>query len=743
MNTIPDIKLLKSSWTKYDSVKIIQIVAKGELDACIKEIAIDEPVLRHFLGVEKLNDPLPYYWTEIYKYPEQVSLFALMAALFTHHENIERFAKQYSKGYMQGVFVVEEGKYFTNIRSALVESGAAEKIFRRKPEVPYDLSKLFEIGDVGILMKSLLKDRLSEIGYPNEDLTNNFYQICERYSFNDVFSLTSKQFTEWTSGKGVSDSLYELTRNGITYEKYGRIKALKVNQWLAEWNTIPRYGQKNRRLPNPHFYQFNIPALLLKRIYDVHSRRAFTERKDEQYSQRKVSEQRTLEIKEYVKGGYPWSTISREQRESETYKNLQMPGWLPTSIISNILSPNSERKQNKIENDSVIQIEDIGNGLVDIILPEKIWTDEWTPLVSPIEIIDGQHRIKSFDTVRELNGEYEFPIIAFYDLDFTWQAYLFYTINIKPKRINTSLAYDLMPLLRIQDWLEHDLDGPEIYKKVRAQELTELLWSCKISPWFNRINMLGETGENKGGPVSQNAFINSLTTSFVKRWDGRLGGLFGGEMNKDEEDIIQWDKETQAAYLILIWKAINYSIAKSKAEWVIDLKNRPFELSNIEVTQETQLPFIHPLSFFTTDQGIRPVLFIFNDMSFVANQVLGLNKFFADIDYELYSTNDTIELIIDKFKKDTIISGFISAIANDLINNFDWRTPSAFDSRDPDQDRKRQFQNQFRGSGGYRELRMQLIKILTSSKGEVKNPETNTIVKISDIALSVQSKYGF
>ena len=60
---------------------------------------------------------------------------------------------------------------------------------------------------------------------------------------------------------------------------------------------------------------------------------------------------------------------------------------------------------------------------------------------------------------------YELPVIAFQGLDVTWQAYLFYTINIKPKRINASLAYDLYPLLRVQDWLEKSPDQANVSQR--------------------------------------------------------------------------------------------------------------------------------------------------------------------------------------------------------------------------------------------------------------------------------------
>jgi len=49
-------------------------------------------------------------------------------------------------------------------------------------------------------------------------------------------------------------------------------------------------------------------------------------------------------------------------------------------------------------------------------------------------VIDGQHRLCAFE--EELNGEFEVPVVALQGLDIGWQAYLFSSINISPKRIN-------------------------------------------------------------------------------------------------------------------------------------------------------------------------------------------------------------------------------------------------------------------------------------------------------------------
>src|ERR1700722_3363273 len=134
----------------------------------------------------------------------------------------------------------------------------------------------------------------------------------------------------------------------------------------------------------------------------------------------------------------------------------------------------------------------------------------------PFEVIDGQHRLWAFEGASKLEN-FELPVVAFVGLDISWQAYLFYTINIKPKKINTSLAFDLYPLLRTEDSLER-FEGTAIYRETRAQEITEALWSYPKSPWHRRIDMLGEGGRKH---VTQAAWVRSLTATFVKSFEGR------------------------------------------------------------------------------------------------------------------------------------------------------------------------------------------------------------------------------
>lgn len=56
MNEKINIKKLKSSWTKYDIVKLIDITADNDLEPYIVGLkAIDTPVLKGFLGINHLS----------------------------------------------------------------------------------------------------------------------------------------------------------------------------------------------------------------------------------------------------------------------------------------------------------------------------------------------------------------------------------------------------------------------------------------------------------------------------------------------------------------------------------------------------------------------------------------------------------------------------------------------------------------------------------------------------------------
>lgn len=209
-----DFSELKTSWTKYDIVRVMEVIHNVETIEKFKnkEANIDEPILRSFLGLKSLKDPIPQYWIEIQNYPNEKQLFALLSTIFTHGEIINEFATKYSTGNMKGIFKVEEGKQYTNIRSALIESGAAEPIYRRTPKVPYDFTTILRNPKVGKLFKQVLLERISRL--TDDELSNEeFYQICFSNNFHKALSLSEDQLKFWLDGSSPIE--YDFIKDGF------------------------------------------------------------------------------------------------------------------------------------------------------------------------------------------------------------------------------------------------------------------------------------------------------------------------------------------------------------------------------------------------------------------------------------------------------------------------------------------------------------------------------------------------
>ena len=256
-----------------------------------------------------------------------------------------------------------------------------------------------------------------------------------------------------------------LDRYGIrpTQTFYERIK---VHQWLPEWENLEFDEKAHRHRPDAHFYLFSLSGSDLKALTGI--QRRVTEEREAGRSdtgiQRAHDEKRSAEIARFIRFGFPWSALSDAQRRSGRYDDLKKPGWLPTSIVVNILDKDTNGiggRRADVDEDDFVQVTDAGQGSVSLQLPSSFTGSKWRPKRDhPIEVIDGQHRLWAFENSAQ-PSDYQFPVVAFHGLDLSWQAYIFYTINIKPEKINASLAYDLYPLLRTEDWLER-FEGPGI-----------------------------------------------------------------------------------------------------------------------------------------------------------------------------------------------------------------------------------------------------------------------------------------
>lgn len=513
----------------------------------------------------------------------------------------------------------------------------------------------------------------------------------------------------------------------MSTDQHRLIPTLKVHQWLPGWGKIDFNSDEYRSKPEKPFYLFSLPARELKSLSGISRRvaKGAAPRTEDLGIQRQHDPERSEEIGRFVEYGFPWSTLGKTKRASADFNDLRKPGWLPTAVVLNILTKDDKRYGNKVDNSELVSVID-ANGTTQLQLPYGTWSPDWSPRqLPPFEIIDGQHRLWAFDGATTLR-DFELPVVAFVGLDISWQAYLFWTINIKPKRINPSLAFDLYPLLRSEDWLERE-ESHIVYRETRAQELTEVLWSFPKSPWYDRINMLGER-QNKW--VSQSAWIKSLSATFVRSWDGRSkssGGLFGGRASKKGE-VLGWSRAQQAAFLIFSWRQFQEAVWATNIEWAADLR-RPRKKKEAKPQKSKasdphgDLAFYGPYTLIATDQGVRGFLQVLNDICYVRASRLGLNnwrpddRLGLDLDSAVESSLQTLE--------NQIFVSFVTKLC-ELLVSFDWRSSAAPELEED----LRRAKLVFRGSGGYKEIRTQLLEHLAKEEGEIADAAKRVLERV-------------
>ena len=485
------------------------------------------------------------------------------------------------------------------------------------------------------------------------------------------------------------------------------IPGLKVHQWLPEWENLEFDEKAHRHRPDAHFYLFSLSGSDLKALTGI--QRRVTEEREAGRSdtgiQRAHDETRSAEIARFIRFGFPWSALSDAQRRSGRYDDLKKPGWLPTSIVVNILDKDTNGiggRRADVDEDDFVQVTDAGQGSVSLQLPSSFTGSKWRPKRDhPIEVIDGQHRLWAFENSTQ-PSDYQFPVVAFHGLDLSWQAYIFYAINIKPEKINASLAYDLYPLLRTEDWLER-FEGPGVYREARSQELTQALWATPSSPWYRHINMLGERGLKR--MVRQAAWIRSLMATYVKSTHGtRIGGLFGGRPGKE---LLPWNGAQQAAFLILMGQKVRDAVEECEYVWAQILREEAGEDEN----EEAQV-FYGPSSLLNTDQGIRGLLAVTNDLCYVLADDLELEGWFSFTSSGA-DNQDAVNAELDKLQVHPV-ANFLGELGVALAQ-FDWRTSSAGGLSEDE----RILKTAYRGGSGYRVLRRQLLSHLRSGTGRV------------------------
>jgi DGQHR domain-containing protein len=490
-----------------------------------------------------------------------------------------------------------------------------------------------------------------------------------------------------------------------------RLPALTVHQWVPTWDHASWGGKTGKSIPPKEFYLSSMPIGLLRSLSGVRPRTKEARRVQEPDAgyQRSHDDERLQKISRYLEYGYPLS--SANSLDPHQHVELINPGWLPTAILVNVLAPSEIRPKGsaslKVKAAHLVKILKSKGG-TEIEAPDDVDLNEDKEL-APLEIIDGQHRLLAIDRLDDAPEEYEVPVVLFDNLSLEWQAYLFWVINVEPKKINTSLAFDLYPELRNQEWLEKG-ESIKIYQEHRSQELTEALWRHPKSAWRDRIELFGKRVE---GHVSNAAAIRSLAATFVRAWPRkrededefrRLGGLFGSvAKDGDSSFVIGWKRSQQAAYLIAVWSAVRHAVRGSKTPWAEALRGG-------QKAGDDDPAFFGGSSLLATDQGFRCVCFVFNAVSQVAHEDLNLSGWFTKAQSD--PTVQAVDKCIEELQAKRNICAFLDAVADPLINKVDWRTSSA-PNLSPTQ---HQVQAQYRGSSGYSALNRAALNALLKAK---------------------------
>jgi hypothetical protein len=231
---------------------------------------------------------------------------------------------------------------------------------------------------------------------------------------------------------------------------------------------------------------------------------------------------------------------------------------------------------------------------------------------------------------------------------------------------------------------------------------------------------------SEGGPVTQAAFIRSLTASFIKSWSAPrtpIGGLFGG--SPDESDGgLPWTRVQQSAFVVYAWRAFGRAVVRAKHRWATQLRDLDELFAQLELEEANDdasavirrdPAFSGPYTLIATDQGVRPFLQICNDLCYVRDDVLRLRAWTSAAGVEDVTPN-SVEREMNAFSEHPA-ARFLDRVGRALAS-YDWRsakTPHLAPA-------ERTLKLGMRGSGGYTELRRRLLEhIVDSGESMVSN----------------------
>jgi DGQHR domain-containing protein len=227
-------------------------------------------------------------------------------------------------------------------------------------------------------------------------------------------------------------------------------------------------------------------------------------------------------------------------------------------------------------------------------------------------VIDEQHRLWAFSP--KYSGETDLHVVvtAFIDLNDSDKAFIFRSINGNQRKINPSLVYDLIPMLRDKESVA--------FEDRRCHDLVVLLNETPDSPWKDRIGMVG-AGDRI---ISQSSFISALKKLFKK------GRLFAStdpdffEERMQHELLLEYFKAIHNSYSVqwdnkafFLCKYVGVSALLSLLEQIIaDLRKKRTVISNdagLQIDKDTFNPYIVKLaefSFSTAEEKAKGISYV-------------------------------------------------------------------------------------------------------------------------------------
>jgi len=154
-----------------------------------------------------------------------------------------------------------------------------------------------------------------------------------------------------------------------------------------------------------------------------------------------------------------------------------------------------------------------------------------------------------------------------------------------------------------------------------------------------------------------------------------------------------------------------------------DVKNADYKLALTD--NKLDPAFYGKESLLNQDQGIRVIMHVLNDFAYLNAQKLNLDSFYLDyaegamLDYVSQALKRIKELRLDEFLEE--LSG--------ILAGYDWRSFNSWSVSKLDNN-TRNLKASFRGSGGYRTLRIDVLNYIRENGSNIFQETATEILEI-------------